>query len=330
MAFRWLAIATIVLAARAAAAESRVVIVETKDAPVLPALAVQVRTYAGRPVAITVVRNEAAASATFAADAAKVVEEYDASIVVWVAAVPTAATDERVFLVYAAGRWPGRALIELIRFDITSAPEEVERTIALKIAGLLDSVTAARPAGASLGVATDPQPAARWRVDTEGSFIRESGDRAWDGRITARVGRATRLAPWSITPSIAAHWQPSSAMHGEQGDVALDEIGGTLGLELGRSFGPWTLFAEPRGSACLGLARGTSRTGATGSATILTPVLGLDVGARWAVSDTVQLVIRVGPELALIHQRLLVDGVVTADLQRFRLGLGLGLSIPFR
>jgi hypothetical protein len=314
------------LFARLAASDPRVVIVETQDGPALPALATQVQTYAGRSIAVSTVRDDGTSS-TFASRASRVVEERDATVVVWVAVVAADVGGDRTFLVYAAGRWPGRALIELVRIDGRTEPGDVERTIALKIAALLDAVTAVRPMGAALGVPTNHT---RWRADVAGSIVHEAGDRDWDGRLSMGVDRRSRFGDWSLAIGIGSHWQPSSTIEGERGYVSLDEVGLELNIAAERTFGSWTLFGRPHVSGSLLIARGTSVDGPTGSATLFSPSAGVDVGARWSVSDTIQLVVACTLDVAWFQQRLLVDGVVTADLQYARFGLALGLSIPLR
>lgn len=109
--------AAAILASRAAGAEPRVLIVETRDAPSLPGLAGQVQLHAGRAVAVTTTRAPDEDALGFAARAPQLVDEHDATIVVWVASIRGTGATERTFLVYAAGKWPGRAMIELVRLD---------------------------------------------------------------------------------------------------------------------------------------------------------------------------------------------------------------------
>jgi hypothetical protein len=321
---------TLILIARDAGAGPRVVIVETRDAPALPALAAQVQLHAGQAVSISTIRDPSEGSATFAARASQVVDEQDAAIVVWMAAVESEDASRRTFLVYAAGRWPGRALIELVRLDARTPPEEIERTIALKIGELVDAARAPRPLGAALGVPVDRSRPARWRLDLVGALVREAGDRRFDGRLAAVVDRCWSLRGWIVAAGIGPYWQPSSAIEAEAGRVALREVGLGLSVAGERRVGAGLVFVRPRASATLLLVDGTSTGGERGSADVFSPFLGIDMGARWLLSDTLQLVVAGGIEAALIQQRFLLDGRVAADLRRTRVALALGLSIWLR
>lgn len=323
----WLAL---ILGTRIAAAEPVVVIVETADSPTLPALAAQVQLHAGRPISVAIVQDRAETSTTLAARASQIVAEHGATVVVWVAASEGNAASERTFLVFAAGRWPGRALIELVRIDGGTPTGDVERTVALKIAGLLDIVTAPRPIGAALGVPVDRTRVGTWRLDVVSSIVREAGDRGTDGRISAGVDHRWQLGDYSLASGIAAHWQPSGVIDGTAGRVSINELGLDAALTGERAFGNWSLLVRPHVSTSFLLATGASLDGRTGSLDVFSPSVGLDVGARWAVSDTVALVLSVGEDTALIQQRFLVDVVVVADLKHARASLMFGISIPLR
>jgi hypothetical protein len=54
---------------------------------------------------------------------------------------------------------------------------------------------------------------------------------------------------------------------------------------------------------------------------------GVDVGVRRALSSSAELRFALETDLALIRQRFLLDGVVTADLQRLRVAFAGGLAI---
>jgi hypothetical protein len=328
MRTRWwthLLCAAVWLAARVAGAEPRVVLVETKDSPQLPGLAAEVQLHAGRGVVVTTTRDADEGSTVFAARAAQLVAEQGATIVVWVSAV-----DERTFLVYAAGRWPGRALIELVRLDAATPPNEIERTVALKIAGLFDTILAPRPLGAALGVPIDAGWLSSWRLDVSGSIVAEAGDRSRDGRLAVAIDHRWSVDDWAIAAGLGAHWQPSGTIRGAGGTVSIEEVGPDVFVAGEHRLGAWTLFARPHLSASLLLADGTGRSGAHGSATVFSPSLGVDAGARWALSDMVELVLAVGFDDALIRQQFVVDGMITADLRNARASATLGVSVPLR
>ncbi len=286
--------------------------------------------HAGRAVTIATIRDPREGSATFAARAAQIVDEQDATVVVWVAAVEGEEASRRTFLVYAAGRWPGRALIELVRFEAGSPPEEIERTIALKIAGLFEAVRAPRPVGAVLGVPVDRARPAAWRLELAGALVREAGDRRFDGRLAAAVDRRWPLRGWIAAVGAGARWQPSGAIEASAGRVSIHELAIELAIAAERRLGPGLIFLRPRASPAVLLAGGTSARGERGSAVVLSPLFGLDVGARWPLSDTIQLALAAGIEAALLQQRFLLDGAVVADLQRARGAVSLGLSMSLR
>src|SRR6185295_20200877 len=159
------------LVSRLAAADPRIVLVETRGAPELPALASQIELQAGRRVTVHAVSARQLDPMTYAEQASQLVAAGEASIVVWIAAV------DRGYLVFAAGGWPGRALIELVRVDAELGAAEIERTIALKIAGLLDAAPRApiaaavhaEPAGAPGVRAPD-----RWVIEVGGVLAHDA------------------------------------------------------------------------------------------------------------------------------------------------------------
>src|SRR5688572_7044175 len=107
---RWaLAAAMIVAHATSAAADPAIVLVETRGTPALPALQSQVELHvSGRAPVVTRSARDAD-PLTYAEPAAELVAAGEAAIVIWIAPV------DGGFLVFAAGPWPGRALIELVR-----------------------------------------------------------------------------------------------------------------------------------------------------------------------------------------------------------------------
>src|SRR5688572_28487705 len=102
-----------------AVADSRVVIIET-DALALPSLGTRIALHGAGTVDVRTLRD--ADPATLTARAPRILAEQDATLVVWVQAAT-----ERVYVVYVAGKWPDRALIELVRVDAATPASEVER-----------------------------------------------------------------------------------------------------------------------------------------------------------------------------------------------------------
>lgn len=320
-----------------AVAEPRVVIATTTDAPALPSLATQVRVYAGRAVEVTtLVRAES--STVFAATASSVLEEQEAIAVVWVAQLGAEGV-----LVYAAGTWPGRALIELVRVPAGTPAEEMERTIALKVAALLDSLLVQhQPVETMLGLPPAPRPpppspppatavaAGRatggWSLGLGGAIVREAGDRAWDGRFGGRVAYAEG-GELAIGAWLGGHWQPASTITGPGGRVVVQEGAASVGVEGLRRAGAWTGVLGLRGTAAALHARGLAPDGGSAERIVIVPMLGVDVGIRHQFAATTGWELALVSETALIHQRFLVDGMPAADLQRVRVSLFAGLVV---
>ena len=327
-------IAAVWVVAGPAAAQSRsasppIVIVQTRAAPALPTLASQIEAHISARVAIEVRSEPDADPLTFAERASQLVTGGEATLVVWIAPV------DHGHLVFAAGPWPRRALIELIRVDDSIAPAELERTIALKVAGLLDALLAPGPGpdgepGAVLGLGTGPAAVhhgPRWRMEIAGLVASERNERALDGRTTIAVGRNTTMGAWAITPMLGAYWQPSGTIEGEHGRAAITEQGGTLAVEAARRLGGFEGFLRPRLVFAVLRARGQSDDGRRGSATVLAPYAGTELGIRRALATSAWVGMVAGLEIAAERNTFLVDDETVVDLGRGRLHVGLTLTV---
>lgn len=301
-----------------------ILIVETRGAPALPALAPQLELHAAGIVIVETRTERDADPLTFVGRASELVAAGEAELVVWVAPV------EGGYLVFAAGPWPERALIELARVDKTIEPAELERTIALKVAGLIDTLRA-RAAAPSAPASVDtvaPLPRdRRWRIEVAGLVARESHQRALDGRNAVAIGRAWRLGTWELVPSLAGYWQPSGTIEGEGGRAAITELGAVVAFEASRSLGPIDALVRPRISLAVLRARGQSDDGRRGGATELSPYAGAEIGVRRTLAPAVWAGVVAGAEVAAIHQEFLVDAETIADLGRIRLHVGLTLTV---
>jgi hypothetical protein len=300
-----------------------IVIVETRGAPALPTLGSQVELHATLPVTIETRRERDADPFTFVRRAGEMVARGEAELVVWIAPV------EGGFLVFAAGPWPERALIELARVDAAIEPAELERTIGLKVAGLLDALRAqARvPVGETAAAPPATVQERRWRLEVAGQVARESHDRAFDGRTALAIGRAWRRGAGELTPIAGGYWQPSGTIEGEGGRAAITELGGFAAVQLTRSVGPVDALVRPRITLAVLRARGQSDDGRRGRATVLSPYAGAEVGVRRALAPAVWAGLVAGAEVAAIHQEFLVDEEVIADLGQLRLHVGLSLTV---
>jgi len=314
----------VVLAAQRAWAEPRILIVETRGTPALPTLASQVEMHAARAVTVDVRQAADLDPLTFPDAAAGLVASGAATIVVWMAPV------DRGYLVFAAGGWPGRALIELVRVPSDIGPAEIERTVALKIAGLLDAMLAPRaelPAVLHIANPARPQPPAAWRVHVEGGVVHEPHERGLDGRVGITVGRTWSRDGWLVAPSAGAHWQPSGGIDSEPGHASITEVDASVGCELGRELGAWSVFARPRFVAGILFARGATDDGRSGAVTLFAPYAGLEAGARYGLSNVVAIGVVLGLDGALHHHQLLIDGQPIVDIGHVRQHVGLTLTV---
>src|SRR5205085_5291278 len=101
-------------------------------------------------------------------------------------------------------RATGRALTELGRVDAALGTAEIERTIALKIAGLLDAVVVEQqPVAQTLAVPVAPR--AEWRIEASGAIAYDRGERGVDPRIALAGGRALRRGRWTLVPMIGGY-----------------------------------------------------------------------------------------------------------------------------
>jgi len=329
------------LGAGRAEARPTIAIVATRDAPALPGLAAQVELHASGRAAVELHAEPDADPLTFAERASELVASGRAALVVWIAPV------DRGFLVFVAGPWTGRALTELVRIDAGLGAAEIERTVALKIAGLVDAIDAIDVSGVS-GVSNAPprtlgdrlaravppvvdEPPARrrveWRLEVDGAVAYEPHQRGPDGRATVAVGRAWARGPWWIAPSLGARWQPSGTIESAAGRASIVELGAVVALDLARELGPLEVMAQPQLVMAGIAARGTADDGRRGHATVFTPYAGMAIGVRYPLSQVVRIGITGGCDLALIRRELLIDGQTVVDFGRARLGVGATLLV---
>lgn len=312
-------VALLVLAGIAEAGPT-IVLVETRDAPALPTLATQVEMYASQRASVHALAAPDADPMTFAERASALVAAGDATIVVWIAPV------DRGFLVYVAGARPGRALVEHVLVDASLGPAEIERTVALKIAGILDAVLAPGATTRSM-LEIDVEPEHEWRVEIDGGVSRDWHERGFDGFAAFGVSHAWRRDRWTFAPLVAGYWQPSGVIVGASGQASVTDLGVALALEGGADVGPVQLFVRPRATASALFARGASNDGRSGKATVFAPYAGVEAGVRRPVSETLQVGLVMGADFALIRHEFLIDQETIVDLGRVRLHVGLSLTI---
>jgi hypothetical protein len=302
-----------------------VVVVETRGAPALPSLASQITLHAGTQV--TTRAEPDADPLTFGERAAQLAAGGDTKLVVWIAPV------DGGYLVFVTGRATGRALTELVRIDANIGTAEIERTIALKIAGLLDAVLdAPTPIAAVLDVPVPaqtelpPPKLRRWRIEVGGSVTYERHERAFDGRAALAGGRAVRIGSLTLVPMLGGYWQPSGTIERAAGRASIVELGGVAGVEAGKRLGPIELFARPRFVAAGLSARGVSDDGRRGRATVFAPYVGVEVGVGRAIAN-VRFAAIVGYDFALIRRELVIDDETIVDLGAMRFHVGLAMTV---
>jgi hypothetical protein len=322
----WL-IVWLVAVAAPVQAEPRVVLAETRDSPSLPTLVSQVEIHAAGRATIELRAARDSDPLTYAEEASRLVAAGEATIVIWIARV------DHGYLVFAAGRWPGRALLELVRVADTIDTAELERTIALKIAGLLDTLLVVEPSPrVALAIAPVPvpprvQPVRRWRVEVAGFVARDPYERGIDGRAAIAVAGTWTRGAWTVAPMLAGYYQPSGTIEGETGRASIRELGAALGVEGGRAVRGVEVLARARFAVGTVMATGESTDGRAGEATVYAPYLGLDLGVRRRLSDSIWVGGLAGVEVAMIHHEFLVDAETVIDLGRARLHVGVMFAI---
>jgi hypothetical protein len=313
------ALLIVALLAQLARADPRVVIVETKGAPSLPMLASQVMVHANASVTVKLAPD--ADPLTFAETASGLVAGREADLVVWTAPV------DGGYLVFVAGRTTGRALTELARVDANIGTAEIERTVALKIASLLDVMNTPAPVATVLAAPVHTTTRDAWRVEVDGFVAYEAHERAVDGRVAILGGRTWRRGTWTFVPMVGGYWQPSATIERPAGRASILEIGGTLAGEVDREVGPVELFVRPRFVAAAVHARGVSTDGRRGRVTVFAPYAGFEVGAFRHVVSNVAFGLVGGCDFALIRRTLVIDDDTVVDLGAARVHVGLSLTV---
>lgn len=318
---RAIAIAWAVTVTTVAFAEPRVVIVERPDVA-LPGLAVKVGLHGRERITLTTIAAPADGSpvATHASD---IVVSHDATLVVWVEVAPITTEHRRTYIVYVAGRWPDRALIELVRVDAATPASELERIIALKVVGLLDFVLVPRHTATALGVPSSSLLRVdQWRFGLGADAMMSTGDRGLAAGPALFVERRWR-GDWDVSVHAAARMLLAGTISQDIGVVSIDELGMATGIEVARS----SVFAHAGLSGSLLRATAAAADGRRGSVVVAVPSIEVGVGLRVPMSGS-ELVLMVGFDHALIQQRFLVDGAVIADLGRERAIARLAVSLP--
>lgn len=332
------ALITLASLASLARAEPVIVVAQTRGAPELPTLAEHIELHAAGRAAVRRLAASDADPLLYAEEASRLVASGQAAVVAWIAPV------DGGYLVFLAGRSPGRALVELARVDAALGGAELERTVALKLASLLDLALA--PDGEArlvldvptsltetvtdvAEVPTEVPSNARgaWRIETAAGIAIDRHQRGVDGRVALALSRAWAHRAWTVAPVIAASWQAGGAIDGALGRASLDELAIAAGLETARMLGRIEPWIRSRFVAGVVAARGTSNDGRRGSVTLFAPAAGLEAGVRFQLTPALRMGALAGADVALIRRRLLIDAETIVDLGRARFHVGAVLHI---
>jgi len=337
------ACAAVLHGARSAEASPRVVLVENRDGPSLPALAAQVRLQGG-DVEIVAVVGEGATGPVYVETAAQLAAEHDAILVVWVTQEDSDDAAAATYVVYAVGRSSSRAVIELVRVDASTPASEIERVIALKVGSLLDSLLAPAPVVTVLGVPPPPRapplvsnsapPVAttppRWWIDIGTAVAAGGGDRGVTPGLAVAVTRRWGSAASSIGAQMISRWLPSHGIDDPVARVSIIECDALAGIDATTAAGPLDVFAATNAGVAVLWANGATPDGRTGSLIEVVPLAGAAAGARLSLSGPVSVSVSLGYERALIHQRFLVDGQAVVDLGQGRFLAMASMSVALR
>jgi hypothetical protein len=303
---RALSILTFVMSARLAIANPRIAVVVSSETS-LPALEAQLQLHGSRTLSIARI----SAPAPVGARATELMDEHGASWVVWIE------RDANVQIVYVASKDGTR---ELARTTPTVPIAELERIVALKLAGLLDPVRTQL---------VEQAPAfPRWRLGAGAAFS-IGDDRGLSAGPALAIDRRLIRDPWTLAAGLRGRWMRSGAVESATARVSVDELAAGLQLELARRLGDDVeLFASLGITGSIYLATGRDGNGRSGSASVVVPSLRPQVGFRVPLAGAV-LSIEGGFEYGLIRQRFLVDGAVATDLERMRAVVLLWIGVPF-
>jgi hypothetical protein len=310
--------ASVILAsATIAAAEPppRVVVLDTSAEISSPGLAAQLRLHVRAAIAIEPPPAEPGEDLASRLDrAAAIVDRGAATVAVWIE--PLQPTSSRRFVAYAVGRWPDRAIIELVRIDATTPRDQVERIVALKVAALLDRVML--PGGKLAGVDTGHTPPARGPPVTRihlGASIATDHGRDTVGGAVAGATHVVFRGPIQLAPELQLRWFSTSIVGDRRvaiGDVSL--LAGAVACAGDRLAG----CASLRAGAAFISADAATADGRRGGRTEVVPVAAIAASARLPLTAPIGVAVELAAERGLVEQRFLVDGMVAVDLSGWR------------
>jgi hypothetical protein len=348
---RWLFVVSMALS-QAASPLPRVLVVGTAQGPVraafVEALRIQVVARAavveGRPLETTLLGERFE-------EAARLVETENAVLAVWIEEATGGDRPTRDFVVYAVGREPHRALVEVARVRADEAPD-TDRALALKVGAFLDSILTAGDAAVDLArafgktafpVDGGPPAVVPGASSAPGlRFVGEAGGLVAAAVPSAAVQGALGVAAGARFGRQARYGEAYAALRFFS-DLDVVGPGGRVTVRDRLLLaGARVLFAGERPEARLAIgafleagarfldADGVSPGGGRGGAarTVLVVVPGAE--ARLGLGRAAALRLSAGLELDAVRQRFSIDDVPVYDMGRLRptAALSLVLAAP--
>jgi hypothetical protein len=256
------------------------------------------------------------------AHASSLVTGGDALLVVWVERVASAGPHDD-YVVYAVGRDPSRALVEVVRVP-ADGRAGVVRIMALKISSLVDLVRAAgdpvdvEATFARVGAAPARRGDATFHAELGGVALGPAGDVGARAGLLLAVSLESRRDGRALSAQLAARWLTGVRVAGEGADLEVDELDLAVGL---RALRRWTRVAAGLGVEAgvrVLVARGSSAGGQRDRALSLIPFAAAGAEGRASLTRRLELRLRLGVEIDAVRQRFLLLRQPAADLGRWR------------
>lgn len=268
--------------------------------------------------------------------ASSLVQSGGAVLVVWIerAAGGQAHHD---YVVYAVGREPSRALVEVVRIAADGRPGTV-RIMALKVASLVDLVLSTPGPAGNVSRRFSHHSVGHWRspvryaphvaVGVVGTVL--AGDVGAQGGLSFAVGLKRTTGDLELSVHAGARWL--SGMHGDNdlGAVEVDEVDVALGVRAATRRPGYAVGVDLELGTRLLDASAVAVDGRTDGAFSLVPAVGAGIHGEARLGRTLDLRLHIGMETAAFRQRFLVLHRPAADLGRFRAVGGLSLIWTWR
>jgi hypothetical protein len=334
-----------------AAPAPRVLVVGTGDSPVraafVEALRIQVVTRAevveGPPLRADLLGDRFE-------EASRLVEAEQAVLAVWIDQSARRDQEALDFVVYAVGRQPHRALVEVARVRADEAPD-TDRVLALKVGAFLDSILTtggsdvdltrsfgktALPADASrtVPVLAPSRPRARFVGEVGGVGALAVPSAVFQGGVGLSAGARLERGGHAAEAYAALRLLSDARGSGVAGSLAVSErllLGGVRMLFFREQSGERLAIGPFLEAGVRFLdAEGTAPGGGRGSAERTVPVVAPGAEVRIGFGRALELRVFSGLEVNLIRQTFSIDGVPVYDMGRLRptAGLSLLFAVP--